>query len=193
MTDDKKSSDIKHEEKSAAIDSSRKNRSVVLSLLLLIAGMLLLVVASSTLYNVFCRVTGFSGVVKESAVASMKTGKRKIIVHFDANVNPELPWRFVPKQQKMTVMTGQNSIAFYEAENMSDQNIIGTAVYNVSPHEAAKYFNKIQCFCFSEQMLKSHETMSMPVSFFIDSEFDNDPEVKDVHEITLSYTFFKIK
>ena len=94
-------------------------------------------------------------------------------------------------QTMVKVQTGENKLIFYTAKNMSDSAIKGVATFNVNPEKASPYFNKVQCFCFEEQTLGAHEAVEMPVSFFIDPEIENDPNLSDVNTITLSYTFFK--
>ena len=175
--------------------SSKKVNSnrLALSIGLLIIGMIFLTFASVPLYNLFCKVTGYGGTTKYSATASTKVGKKFIKIRFDANVDRNLPWVFKSEQTEVVVKTGENNLVFYTAENKTDESIIGTAVYNVTPHKAAIYFNKIQCFCFEEQMLKPKQRMVMPVSFFIDSAMDDDPNLQDVDTITLSYTFYQVK
>ena len=155
--------------------------------------MLFLSFASVPIYNVFCKVTGIGGTVKESVTGSTKRGKRVINVRFDSNVEPALKWQFFPKQKEVTITTGENNLVFYQAKNLDKHDIVGTAIYNVTPFKAGKYFNKIHCFCFEEQMLESGKEVLMPVSFFISSDFDNDPDMQDVDTITLSYSFFKIR
>ena len=172
---------------------SRDNKNVLKSLIFVVVGMLFLTFASVPIYNIFCKVTGIGGTVKESQTGSYKKGSRQIIVKFDANVEPKLKWEFYPKQNEVRITTGENNLVFYEAKNQDNHNIVGTAVYNVTPQKAGKYFNKIHCFCFEEQMLESGRLVLMPVSFFIDPEFDNDPEMSDVDTIILSYSFFKIR
>ncbi|MDX1917300.1 MAG: cytochrome c oxidase assembly protein [Rickettsiaceae bacterium] len=166
---------------------------LVLSLIFLMTSMLFLSFASSAIYNIFCKVTGTGGVVSVAPTSSSVKGFRNIIVRFDSNIEKDLEWKFYPKQDTVQITTGENNLVFYEAINASDKNTIGTAVYNVTPQKAGKYFNKIECFCFKEQLLKAKQRILMPVSFYIDASFDSDPEMRDVKEITLSYTFFKIK
>ena len=170
-----------------------KNNKLAFSIVLLVVGMLLLSFASVPLYNLFCKVTGYGGTTRYSAKASSKVGKKFIKIRFDANVDRNLPWEFRAEQNEVTVKVGENNLIFYTAENKSDKNIIGTSVYNVTPHKAAIYFNKIQCFCFEEQLLKSKQRMVMPVSFFIDANIEDDPNLQDVDTITLSYTFYKVE
>ncbi len=163
------------------------------SIFLLVIGMTMLTFASVPLYNIFCKVTGYGGTTKYAAQASTKLGKKLINVRFDANVDKNLPWNFKSEQNNAIVRVGENNLVFYSAENKSDKPIIGTAVYNITPHKAAIYFNKIQCFCFEEQLLKPQQKMIMPVSFFIDSAIEEDKNLQDVDTITLSYTFYSAK
>jgi cytochrome c oxidase assembly protein subunit 11 len=155
--------------------------------------MSLLAYASVPIYSLFCKVTGFGGTPKIGYLSSSKIGNRELLIKFDANVDSKLPWQFKPEQNEIKLITGQNVLVFYRAKNLSKEPIVGTAVYNITPEKVAKYFNKIQCFCFEEQLLKAGEEVSMPVTFFIDSELDNDPSVKDVKMITLSYSFYRAR
>ncbi len=155
--------------------------------------MLFLTFASVPIYNVFCKVTGIGGTVRQSNTGSLVKGKKNILVRFDSNVEPALKWHFFPKQKEVSVTVGENALVFYQAKNLDKHDIIGTAIYNVAPMKAGKYFNKIYCFCFEEQMLEAGKEILMPVSFFISKEFEDDPEMNDVDTITLSYSFFKIR
>jgi cytochrome c oxidase assembly protein subunit 11 len=114
-------------------------------------------------------------------------------VRFDANTHPGLPWRFEPEQLKVQVAPGAQTKIFYRAQNLSARTITGQAAYNVSPDQVGKYFNKIQCFCFSEQTLKAGQSVDMPVIFFVDPKIKQDPDTKDIDEITLSYTFYPVE
>ncbi|MHA1597800.1 MAG: cytochrome c oxidase assembly protein, partial [Alphaproteobacteria bacterium] len=116
---------------------------------------------------------------------------RMITVRFDSNVNSSLPWKFKPAQKEITLPVGSESLARYTAVNTSDETIIGTATFNVTPYKAAEYFNKVECFCFTEQKLAPGEEASLPVTFFVDPEIFNDPIARDVRTITLSYTFYR--
>jgi cytochrome c oxidase assembly protein subunit 11 len=172
----------------------QSNYKIASTILLLIASMVLLTFASVPIYNLFCKATGFGGTTQRSqAFIKVAKGHKKIRVEFDSNVDKELPWRFIPKHRFAEVITGENMLIFYESENLSDTDIIGTSVYNVTPMKAGKYFVKIHCFCFEEQLLKAKEKALMPVSFFLDPELENDPEMQDVDRITLSYSFYKVK
>lgn len=165
---------------------------IVLSIILLLIGMTMLTFASVPIYNLFCKVTGYGGTTKYTAIAANRTGSKIMKIRFDANVDNALPWSFKSEQQEVTIKVGENNLVFYSAENKTDKPIIGTAVYNVTPHKAGIYFNKIQCFCFEEQLLKPNQKMIMPVSFFIDPDIENDPNLQDVDTITLSYTFYPV-
>lgn len=174
--------------------SNKSNRNIALSVIALFISMILLTLASVPIYNLFCKATGFGGTTQRvNPYVKIKKGSRKIQIEFDANVDRNLPWRFIPKHRTTNVITGENTLIFYESENLSDHDIIGTSVYNVTPLKAGKYFVKIHCFCFEEQLLKAGEKTLMPVSFFIDPAIETDPEMQDVDSITLSYSFFKVR
>ena len=157
------------------------------------AGMLGLSYASVPLYRIFCQATGFDGTPKIYAAASTKVAGGSIDVRFDANVDPGLPWDFKPQDTSTRVRLGENTKIFYRAHNASSQSITGTATFNVTPMKAAKYFNKIQCFCFTRQVLHAGQFANLGVSFFVDPRIATDPETKDVTAITLAYTFFPAK
>lgn len=173
----------------------KSNNKLALALLSLFFSMVLLSFASVPIYNLFCKATGFGGALKQgmNLYKEQERGTRVINIEFDSNIASNLPWSFIPKQRNASVISGQTTLIFYESENLSKKDIIGTSVYNVTPHKAGKYFVKVHCFCFEEQLLKAGEKMLMPVSFFIDSDFDKDPEMDDVETITLSYSFFKVR
>lgn len=169
-----------------------KNK-LVLPIIALIVSMVLLTFAAVPIYNLFCKATGFGGTTQKGYENIGKKGTREIKVRFDANVNPDLPWIFVPKQNEITTRAGDNNLVFYYVENKSNRDIVGTAVFNVTPNKAGKYFHKIHCFCFEEQLLRAGERAMMPVTFVLNPDLEDDPELKDVHTITLSYSFFKIR
>lgn len=171
----------------------KSNSKTALSILLLLVSMALLTIASVPIYSLFCKATGFGGTTKRAqAFVKVPKGSKKIRVEFDANVDKNLPWRFIPKHRFADVITGENMLIFYEAENTSNVDIIGTSVYNVTPMKAGKYFVKIHCFCFEEQLLKAGEKVLMPVSFYLDPDLEDDEEMQDVDRITLSYSFYKV-
>lgn len=174
-------------------ENKKTSNKLALSIILLIVGMIMLTFASVPLYNLFCKVTGYGGTTRYTAISSSYVGTKLIKIRFDANVDRKLPWIFKSEQNEAVIRVGENNLVFYTAENKSDEDIIGTALYNVTPHKAAIYFNKIQCFCFEEQLLKSKQKMVMPVSFFIDPAIENDINLQDVDTITLSYTFYRIE
>ena len=125
------------------------------------------------------------------ATAAATAAAREITIRFDANLNRDMPWSFEAPAQPVQIAVGEQGLAFYEAHNPTDASITGTATYNVSPSKAGIYFSKIDCFCFTEQVLEPGQRVDMPVSFFVDPEILTDPEMDDVKTITLSYTFFK--
>jgi cytochrome c oxidase assembly protein subunit 11 len=170
----------------------RSNRKVGFIALSAALAMLGLGYASVPLYRMFCEATGFGGTTRRAdaaEAATVQASGQTMVVRFDANVERGMPWQFKPLQTKDTVSIGGRDMALFWARNTSDQTVTGTASFNVEPEQAAKYFNKIQCFCFTEQTLKPGEQIRMPVLYYIDPAILNDPDNKDVHEITLSYTF----
>ncbi|OAI31357.1 cytochrome C oxidase assembly protein [Methylosinus sp. R-45379] len=164
--------------------------------LLLIGGsvaMLILSFASVPLYRAFCSATGFGGTTQVAKLAPAKPGERSIGVRFDANVARDLPWRFEPETPRIVVRTGETATIYYKVVNLSDQETSGVAAYNVSPDQAGAYFDKLACFCFSEQKLAPHESAEWPVVFFLDPALEADETMRHVEEITLSYSFFASK
>ncbi|HEX6959223.1 MAG TPA: cytochrome c oxidase assembly protein [Ferrovibrio sp.] len=151
--------------------------------------------ASAPLYSLFCRVTGFSGTPlrAESAPGVTDPTERTVKVRFNADVAPGMPWKFQPEQRQVTVRPGEETLIFYRASNPTDQAITGQAAFNVTPDKAGQYFNKIACFCFTEQRLNPGQTVDMPVSFYVDPKLLKDPQTRDVTTITLSYTFFRVE
>ena len=156
--------------------------------------MLALGFASVPLYRMFCQVTGFGGTTQRSTqdIAPGAIG-RMLNVRFDANVAPGLGWSFRPEKHVQRIAVGARNMAFFEAVNTSDQVIKGTATFNVTPTQSGQYFTKIQCFCFNEQTLKPGERVRMPVIYYIDPKLMDDPDARDISEITLSYTFFPVE
>jgi cytochrome c oxidase assembly protein subunit 11 len=170
-----------------------KNRNTVILICGILLAMTALAFASVPLYRLFCQQTGYGGTTQVAIAPTGDIRDRYVRVQFNADVNPGLPWRFVPLQHEMTVRVGESALAFYEAENLSDVPIKGMAVYNVTPDKAGIYFNKVECFCFIEQTLEPKKVVQMPVQFFIDAAFADDNNVDDIKTITLSYTFFPLK
>lgn len=170
-----------------------KNLSLAINLAMFAVGMVCLAYASVPLYSLFCKVTGFAGTTQRSAAAPGVILDRTFTITFNADTDPNLPWEFKPVQKKMEVRVGEQNMAFFKAKNLDTVPVTGTAVFNVTPEIAGAYFDKIQCFCFTNQTLAPGQEVDMPVSFFIDPSVVNDKNFTDVTDITLSYTFFKAK
>lgn len=171
-----------------------KNKRLAIILLSVAIGMIGLAFASVPLYRIFCQVTGFGGTPKIATNAyDIPILDREMSVDFNADTATALPWRFEPVQRRVTIRVGEEALVYYRAVNNSDAPVTGTAIFNVTPAKAGPYFNKIACFCFTEQTLQPNESVDMPVTFFIDPAIADDPNLKGVEEITLSYTFFKAK
>lgn len=183
-----------------SLGKSKKSRTNVnataVSLGIVVMAMGGLAFASEPLYRIFCSVTGYGGTtqVAETVIKSDDPSSEQMItVQLDGTVHSGLSWKFRPLQNEMKLKVGEEVLAFYEATNNTDKPIVGTATFNVTPHKAGVYFNKIQCFCFTEQVLRPGETAQLPVTFFVDPEMMKDKNTNDVRTITLSYTFFKSK
>jgi cytochrome c oxidase assembly protein subunit 11 len=167
----------------------QKTVAQTLSLVVLMGG---LAWASVPFYDWFCKVTGFGGTTGVSSVASDEILEQTIKVRFDGSLNSNMRWEFKPVVREMEIRIGETGLAFYEAHNPTSKPIAGQASYNVTPYQAGYFFNKIDCFCFEEQVLQPGETVMMPVSFYVDPEIVTDRDAKYVHTITLSYTFYEI-
>ncbi|TNC98586.1 MAG: Cytochrome c oxidase assembly protein CtaG [Stygiobacter sp.] len=165
-----------------------------------VAVMIGLVAISVPLYDLFCRVTGYGGTTRVAPAPEGLNGRpipeglngRPIIIRFDASLAKGMPWRFTPEQRQITTHLGEQTLAVYNATNLSEQPVIGTATFNVTPAKAGRYFNKVQCFCFTEQRLEPGQSVDMPVSFFVDPALAEDETTAEITTITLSYTFFPI-
>ncbi len=142
------------------------------------------------LYRLYCSVTGYGGTTQTAERAPESRGLRKISVRFDANVAPGLDWRFAPEVAEIQVRPGETTTVFFKAENLSDHASEGAARFNVTPDQAGAWFDKISCFCFSEQKLGPHEKAEWPVVFFLDPKLEQDESMARIEAITLSYTFF---
>jgi cytochrome c oxidase assembly protein subunit 11 len=163
-------------------------------------GMLGMGFAAVPLYRMFCQVTGFGGTTQRAtegeALAAERAGAKSaatVSVRFDANIDADVPWTFRAEQVTKTVKLGQRQMAFFYAKNNSDRAVTGQASFNVSPDQIGPYFNKVQCFCFTEQTLQPGEEVHMPVLFFVDPAISQDSEAAPVEQITLSYTFHRAK
>ena len=176
----------------AVVPNADRNRRVALIAVGVALAMLGLGFASVPLYRIFCQVTGFGGTTmraSEAEAARVHQAAGEISVRFDANVERGMAWRFTPQQVTQSMRIGARKQAFYQAENLTDHPITGVASFNVEPEQVGKYFKKIQCFCFNRQTLQPHQVVDMPVIYFVDPAILNDPEARDVQQITLSYTF----
>jgi cytochrome c oxidase assembly protein subunit 11 len=168
------------------------NRRVALICSTVVVAMLGLAYASVPLYRLFCQVTGFGGTTMRTERASTQTIDRTVTVRFDANVGPGLPWDFQATQPTVVVRLGENAMVTYRATNRSDKPMVGTSTFNVTPEQSGAFFNKLECFCFTEQRLEPGESIDMPVSFFVDPAMAQDRDGARINYITLSYTFFPV-
>ncbi len=170
--------------------NQRANKKTAMIVAGVVVGMIVLSFASVPAYRAFCQVTGWGGFTQRADAPADRTLAREITIRFDATVAQGLAWRFKPEQIAQTLHIGETGLAFYEAANLSKRPVTGRATFNVSPAKAGIYFQKIECFCFTEQTLQPGETASMPVTYFIDPALADDPNMAEVQTITLSYTFF---
>ena len=148
--------------------------------------------ASVPFYNWFCRVTGYGGTTSLAEKESKNIVDREISIRFDASLERGLAWEVKPLQKEITINLGQTGLAFYEAYNPTDKPIAAQASFNVVPFSVGNFFNKIECFCFTEQVLQPGERVNMPVSFYVDPDLIENIESNKVFSVTLSYTFFEI-
>jgi len=169
---------------------TRGNAAILVACVAFVAGMVGMSFAAVPLYQMFCQVTGYNGTTQRVEQVSDVILDRTMNVTFDANVDPHLMWKFAPVDRQVKLRIGETVEVHYTATNHSSKPATGQAVFNVTPMEAAAYFNKIECFCFTDVQLKPGETRDMPVVFFIDPEIVNTVETKDIGTITLSYTFY---
>lgn len=169
----------------------RKNARAGLIVLAVVLCMTALAFASVPLYDMFCRVTGFSGTTQVASAAPTVILDQKVTINFSSRTGKDMPWTFEPEMRSVTVRLGERGLANFFAGNPAKIPVAGTALYNVTPLKAGKYFNKIQCFCFDEQVLNPGQRVSMPVMFYVDPAIADDPSMDDVKTITLSYTFYK--
>ncbi|MBS0564892.1 MAG: cytochrome c oxidase assembly protein [Proteobacteria bacterium] len=167
------------------------NGRLALGLIGIVLTMVALSFAAVPFYSWFCRTTGYAGTPQVAKASTGEVLDQTISIRFDANVDPGMPWEFRPVENQMTIRIGETGMAFYEAYNPTDRTITGTAAYNVAPDIAGAYFTKIQCFCFTEQTLKPHERVLMPVTFYVDPGLTRDADTKLVKQIILSYTFYQ--
>lgn len=171
--------------------AQRRNGVTMAALAMVLVAMGGLAYASVPLYRLFCQVTGFGGTTRTAEAPPAQPGERIVTVRFNADVNRALPWSFRPLQREIRLRVGEAGLAYYLARNDSDVPITANATYNVSPQKTGIYFNKVACFCFTEQRLMPGESVKMGVTFFVDPKIADDPNQDDVKTITLSYTFFR--
>lgn len=155
------------------------------------AGMVGLAFAAPPLYRAFCEITGYGGTTRVATAAPTRVLSQTVEVSFDSNVAPGLPLTFEPMQLHETVRLGETGIAFYRVRNTSSAPVTAVATFNVTPHRAGPYFQKLECFCFREQTIAPGAAVEMPVIYFVDAEMANDPDTRQIGQITLSYTFFR--
>ncbi|WP_428427805.1 cytochrome c oxidase assembly protein [Pararhizobium sp.] len=168
----------------------RANGVIVGSCIAFVVGMTGMAYAAVPLYDMFCRVTGYNGTTKRVEQASEVILDKKIKVTFDANIASDLPWSFKPVQREIELKIGETVQIEFEATNMAKKATTGQAVFNVTPMAAGAYFNKVECFCFTETTLQPGEDLKMPVVFFVDPEIVKAVETKGINTLTLSYTFY---
>jgi cytochrome c oxidase assembly protein subunit 11 len=168
-----------------------RNDTVLVSCVAVVIGMVGMSYAAVPLYYMFCAATGYAGTPARADTGSTEISERTVTVRFDSNVDPNLPWRFQPDQRSIKVQLGENKLTFFTAENTGGTPVTGHATFNVMPERAARYFTKIECFCFTEQTLEAGQAVEMPVTFFVDPRMAEDRDAVDISEITLSYTFFR--
>ena len=174
--------------------SSHKNRNLALNMLAIVVGMVLLSYASVPLYRMFCQVTGFGGTTQDVSAQKPiphRVYDRELVVQFNADVMPELPWKFAPLQRKVTVKVGEQKLVFFRVTNEGSEPLEGVSTFNVAPDEMGQYFVKVKCFCYEKQLIQPGQTIDMPVSFFIDPSLLKNHDLDKLTTVTLSYTFFK--
>jgi len=166
-------------------------RRKTIPLLLVVLGMGAMAWAAVPLYGLFCKVTGFGGTTQVATQGADRVLDRVVTIRFDGSTAEGMPWEFKPVQNTMKLRIGETGLAFFEAYNPTDRVIAGSATYNVAPFSVGGYFTKIDCFCFTKQVLQPHERVQMPVTFYVDPDIVDDPEASGASTITLSYTFFE--
>ncbi|MBA2125835.1 cytochrome c oxidase assembly protein [Hyphomicrobium methylovorum] len=172
---------------------SSGNRRTVVGCLLALGVMGGITAVSPELYSMFCQVTGYGGTTQRAAQNASKVLDRTITVRFDGNVSKKLAWKFEPDVKTMEVKIGETNLAFFRATNLTDKPLSGQAAFNVAPESMGPYFQKIECFCFTEQTLAPHQTVEMPITFFIDPKMVEDSDTKQFSTVTLSYVFYPLE
>ena len=171
----------------------KTNSQLAVNIAAIAVAMFCLAYASVPLYRLFCQVTGFGGTPQQALKAPDTITDRVITVRFNADIDPNLAWRFTPGETLLKLKVGEQKLTHFVAKNIENKPTTGRAAYNVVPNMAGVYFMKVECFCFINQTLQAGQQVNMPVSFFIDPSIMDDPEMNDVDTITLSYTFFPVK
>jgi cytochrome c oxidase assembly protein subunit 11 len=177
-------------DRSDPASQARRNRVVGITCALAFGGMVGAAYASVPLYKAFCQLTGFDGTVRKASAAPSTTLEKTLLIRFDTNVR-DLPWTFTSEQVSQTVKIGETGLAYFKVTNDSDKPITGRAVYNVVPEQAGPFFQKLECFCFSDQTIAPHATVEFPVVYFVDPKYATDFETRNKGEVTLSYTFYR--
>lgn len=172
-------------------DRSRSNGMIAAAAAAVVFGMIGMAYAAVPLYQLFCQVTGYGGTTQRADTYADRVLDRTIKIRFDANT-AGIPWVFRPAQREVEIRIGETKQISYTSRNSSDRAMTGTATFNVNPQLAGVYFNKIECFCFTETTLQPGETLDMPVVFFVDPDIVDDKDLKDITTITLSYTMFPV-
>ena len=167
-----------------------KRRTAIVSAVVVL-GMTGAAFAAVPLYRTFCQLTGFDGTVRKAEAAPTQVLDKTLVIRFDANVRG-VPWEFAPDQTSQTVKIGSTGLAFFHVKNTSSKPVTAHAAYNVVPESAAKYFEKLQCFCFTDQTLQPGQSADFPVVYFVDPKYVSDPDTKNEQDVTLSYTFFPV-
>jgi cytochrome c oxidase assembly protein subunit 11 len=173
-----------------------RSRLIRLTLFACVAGVGLMVgaaYAAVPLYKLFCKVTGYGGTTQVATAPSSEVTDRTVKIRLDANVSNGLSWNFRPEKAVVPVKIGETATIFYHIENRGTTEATGVATYNVQPDLAGSYFNKLQCFCFSDLKLAPGESLDVPVVFFVDPVILKERDLANLDEITLSYTFFPAK
>lgn len=173
-------------------ETARANRAVMIACLAFVASMVGMAYAAVPLYQLFCQATGYGGTTRRVAAAPSTVLGRKVTVRFDANVASGLPWDFAPVQREVTIRLGETAHVAYRATNRSDKPVRAQAAFNVTPQAGGAFFNKIDCFCFTESRLAPGETAELPIVFFVDPAYVGSKELKNIRTLTLSYTFYPL-
>lgn len=176
----------------ATLPHEPRNRRLALTLLLIVVAMVGAAYAAVPLYALFCQVTGLGGTTQVSDGNPKGVIAREMTVRFDSNVETALPWTVTPAKP-VTDKVGSVETVVFTAHNSSDKPITGQAIFNVTPEQTGIYFNKIECFCFTEQTLQPGETVEMPIVFFVDPDLAENADLDTIRDITLSYTFYAVK